>query len=381
MGKILFYASIFLLSVAPLSVVLISELVGGWTTIYTRNKTAIKPFTTSDIPDLKDKVAIITGGNTGIGYETAKELAKKGSRVIITVRSKEKGEATLSRLAKDIGNIENLVSFLELDLGSLSSVKKFAKEFIALNLPLHILVLNAGIMKSPGADFIGQEMTYGFSLTSDGFEEHIGVNYLSHYYLTRLLMEKLITSSPSRIVALSSSAHISAYKEGMRFDMWLPTSIPPEYEDGRAYGQSKLAQLLFAKELAKKLEGTGVTAYSCHPGVIGTELSRSMDKEFQKQASGSTVGEIIYQIIGWVFSQALMSPQDGALTQLYLATTSSESLVNGGFYWPLTMHVNKTAHAQGMNTTLQEELWGRSEKIIEVKTSSSLPPIDKTCKS
>lgn len=274
-----------------------------------------------------------------------------------------------------------MVSFLELDLGSLSSIKKFANEFVALNLPLHVLVLNAGIMKSPGSEFVGQEMRYGFSLTSDGFEEHIGVNYLSHYYLTRLLAEKLITSSPSRIVALSSSAHVSAYEEGIRFDMWLPTSIPPEYEDGRAYGQSKLAQLLFAKELAKQLDGTGVTAYSCHPGVISTELSRSMDKEFKKQSAGSAVGEIGYQIFGWVFNHAMFSPQDGALTQLYLATTSSDALINGGFYWPLTMHVNKTAHAQGMNTTLQEELWSRSEKIIEEKTSSPLPKIDKTCKN
>jgi len=381
MGKLLFYIGIFFLTLIPLSVVLVSELVGGWTTIYTRNKTIKKPFTTSDISDLKEKVAIVTGGNTGIGYETAKELAKKGARVIITVRSKEKGEATLSRLTKDIGNTENLVSFLELDLGSLSSVKKFANEFVALNLPLHMLVLNAGIMKSPGSEFVGQEMRYGFSLTSDGFEEHIGVNYLSHYYLTRLLAEKLITSSPSRIVALSSSAHVSAYEEGIRFDMWLPTSIPPEYEDGRAYGQSKLAQLLFAKELAKQLDGTGVTAYSCHPGVISTELSRSMDKEFKKQSAGSAVGEIGYQIFGWVFNHAMFSPQDGALTQLYLATTSSDALINGGFYWPLTMHVNETAHAQGMNTTLQEELWSRSEKIIEEKTSSPLPKIDKTCKN
>lgn len=381
MGKLLFYIVIFFLTLIPISVVLVSELVGGWTTIYTRNKTIKKPFTTSDISDLKEKVAIVTGGNTGIGYETAKELAKKGARVIITVRSKEKGEATLSRLTKDIGNTGNLVSFLELDLGSLSSVKKFANEFVALNLPLHMLVLNAGIMKSPGSEFVGQEMRYGFSLTSDGFEEHIGVNYLSHYYLTRLLAEKLITSSPSRIVALSSSAHVSAYEEGIRFDMWLPTSIPPEYEDGRAYGQSKLAQLLFAKELATQLDGTGVTAYSCHPGVISTELSRSMDKEFKKQSAGSAVGEIGYQIFGWVFNHAMFSPQDGALTQLYLATTSSDALINGGFYWPLTMHVNETAHAQGMNTTLQEELWSRSEKIIEEKTSSPLPKIDKTCKN
>ena len=90
-------------------------------------------------------------------------MAKKGARVIITVRSKGKGEATLSRLTKDIGNTENLVSFLELDLGSLSSVKKFANEFVELNLPLHMLVLNAGIMKSPGSEFVGQEMRYGFS--------------------------------------------------------------------------------------------------------------------------------------------------------------------------------------------------------------------------
>jgi len=316
------------------------------------------------------------------------ELAKKGARVIVTVRSKEKGEDTVSRLLKDIGaNVEessdNKVSFLKLDLGSLSSVKQFVDEFMTLTLPLHMLVLNAGIMKSPGASFVGQEMTYGFSLTSDGFEEHVGVNYISHYYLTRLLMEKLIASSPSRIVALSSSAERSSYEEGIRFDLWNPTNsiMSPEYEDGKAYGQSKLAQLLFAKELSKKLEGTGVTAYSCHPGVIKTELTRYMDKEFQRKAAGSILAAKANQIFSWLFNHAKFTVPDGALTQLYLATAPSTSLVNGGFYHPITVYKNTTAHIQGMNNTLQEELWYNSQKVIEEKTSSSLPVIEssKTC--
>ena len=363
----------------PALIITISEIVGGWTTIYTRNKTLLKPFTTDEIPDLSDKVAIVTGGNTGIGYETAKELARKGARVIITVRSKEKGEATLLRLANELGNAD-LISYLELDLGSLPSVAKFAKEYKVLNLPIHMLILNAGIMKSPGAAFIGQELRYGYSLTSDGLEEHIGVNYLSHYYLTRLLMDKLIASSPSRVIALSSSAHVSAYDQGIRFDMWRPSSIPEDYEDGKAYGQSKLAQLLFAKELAKRLEGTGVTAYSCHPGVIRTDLTRFMDIEFKKQSAGSIISTFMNQIFSWMFSKALFSPEDGALTQLHLAT-SNDSLVNGGFYVPLKTFVNRTAHLQGMNVTLQEELWTNSQVVIERILSSSLPSIDKTCKN
>lgn len=369
---------LILLSIVPALIVLISEIVGGWTTIYTRNKTLIKPFTTNEIPDLTSKVAIVTGGNTGIGYETAKELARKGARVVITVRSKEKGEATLARLTNEIGDASHLVSYLLLDLGSLSSVTKFANEFKALDVPLHTLFLNAGIMKSPGAAFIGQELRYGYALTSDGLEEHIGVNYLSHYYLTRLLMDKLISSSPSRIIALSSSAHVSAYDEGIRFEMWSPISIPQDYEDGKAYGQSKLAQLLFAKELAKRLEGTGVKAYSCHPGVIRTELSRFMDIEFKKQAT-SKLAVLINQIFSWMFSKALFSPEDGALTQLYLATSNDE-LVNGGFYSPLKMF-DHVKHSQGMNDTLQEELWKKSELVVEGIISSSLPSIDKTCQN
>jgi NAD(P)-dependent dehydrogenase (short-subunit alcohol dehydrogenase family) len=117
-------------------------------------------------------------------------------------------------------------------------------------------MLNAGVMKSPGADYVGKEMRYGFEKTADGFEMHIGTNHIGHFYLTQLLTDTLRASAPARVVVTSSAAEKGAFKQGMRFDLWRTDSMPSEYEDGLAYGQSKLANLLFAKELARRLQGT-----------------------------------------------------------------------------------------------------------------------------
>jgi retinol dehydrogenase-12 len=344
------------ISAAPLY---LSHVAGGWLSKYT----SPTPFYANMIPRLDGKVAIVTGANTGIGFETAKELARNGAEVILAARSAGKGEAAAAALRAELGPATK-VRFLPLDLSSFRSVKKFAVAFERLNLPLHILVNNAGVMKSPGAGFVGRSFTYGFELTADGFESHIGVNHLAHFYLTTLLVPKLKASAPARVIAVSSAAEAQAYAEGIRFDLWETRGA--DYEDGNAYGQSKLSNILFARELAKRLEGSGVTAYSCHPGIIETELARYMEAEMAVEAvSASAPVKALNALGGTIMSLALMTAPDGALTQLYLAT-ASELPVNGGYYAPLSK-VAVPVHPQAGNATLQKLLWEQSERAIAAK--------------
>jgi NAD(P)-dependent dehydrogenase (short-subunit alcohol dehydrogenase family) len=351
--------AVALLAVAALPLYL-SYAAGGWVAKYT----SPTPFAASDIPDLSGKVAIVTGANTGIGLETARELTRNGAEVIVAARSASKGEAAVASIKASLpSEPAPKVRFLQLDLSSLKAVERFAQEFERLRLPLHLLVLNAGVMKSPGGGFIGQDLSYGFELSADGLESHIAINHLAHFHLTAKLLPKLKASAPARVVAVSSAAESQAYEAGIRFDLWEQRGA--DYEDGKAYGQSKLANLLFARELAHRLEGTGVTAYSCHPGIIETELSRHLTAHMAAEAaSKGDVSRLVNKGFEALLSNAFMKPADGALTQLHLATSvPAHALYNGGFYWPITRFTHPT-HPQAANLTLQRLLWEQSERTI-----------------
>ena len=153
------------------------------------------------------KIAVITGSNTGIGYVTAREMARKGATVIVAARSKEKGEDAVQRIKAEIGNTPgaSLVEFMQLDLSSLAQVKLFADDFNSRGIPLDMLILNAGVMAPE------------FGLTSDGFETQIGTNHMGHFLLVKLLTP-IVKSSKARIVHVSSAAHMFSYPEGIRFD-------------------------------------------------------------------------------------------------------------------------------------------------------------------
>jgi len=343
--------------------ILISELIGGWTKKYTSRVNY------SAHVDMSGKVAIVTGANTGIGLVTARRLAEAGAHVIVAARSITKGEAAVSTirsgLMKGVGSAE----FLQLDLASLVSVRKFAAAFMKKKLPVHVLVNNAGVMKSPGALFIGKNLTYGFDVTEEGFEYHIGVNHIGHFYLTNLLLDVLKSSTPSRVVTVSSSAESGASGEGINFDRWLPKGgvMPESYEDGVAYGQSKLANLMFAAELAGRVSGSGVSAYACHPGVIETELMRYMEPAMQEEVKkDGLVSEYASKLIGPIFSASFSSSEDGALNQFYLATADSKDLVNGANYHPIG-RLTKASHPQASNATLQALLWDNTLKILKKK--------------
>uniref|UniRef100_A0A7S4HIJ7 Oxidoreductase n=1 Tax=Odontella aurita TaxID=265563 RepID=A0A7S4HIJ7_9STRA len=226
-------------------------------------------------------------------------------------------------------------------------------------------------MKSPGAQYVGKNLTYGFDVTADGFESHIGVNHIGHFYLTKLLTKKLKESAPSRVIAVSSGAEEGSYPGGIRPDLWRPENgiMNDDYEDGMAYGQSKLANLLFAREFASRMEGTGVSAYSCHPGIVVSELSRYMEDRFERDVSEMGMAEkvgvrAINAAIGTLFGMAQFSTADGALTQLQLETAHASDLKNGGFYHPIG-RVVESSHPDGNDAQLQKTLWEETEMAIK----------------
>lgn len=376
----------FVVALIALSIqVALSEILCGWTKQYTspiyfspsKDWTSYLFRTVHHIPDMTGKVAIVSGSNTGIGYETALELARAGAQVIVAARSDTRGLDAVQRIRQEISAEEDdsdSVQYMNLDLASLASVENFAKNFAKLNLDLHLLVLNAGVMKSPGEHFIGEALTEGFDITENGFEYHIGVNHIGHAYLTKLLTKQLKATAAknadgSRIVSVSSIAEEGAPESGFQFEDWLPVdgTMPSTYEDGAFYGQSKLANLMYATELSENLNLTGVSVYSCHPGVITTELSRYLDNVFEeKNANKNFLVKALIKGVGVFFNSALFDPRGGALTQLHLATADKEGLVNGGFYHPVGREMTPS-HPQAQNATLRNMLWTETEKIIATR--------------
>ncbi|KAK4759481.1 hypothetical protein SAY87_022612 [Trapa incisa] len=207
---------------------------------------------------------IVTGGASGLGLETARVLALRGAHVIIAARNMESAIDAKNSILEQC-NTAN-VDVLKLDLCSIQSVRTFATSFKDLNLPLNILINNAGVMFCP------------FQLSRDGIEVQFATNYIGHFLLTELLLDKMketarVTGIEGRIVNLSSIAHAHTYKNGIEFDK---INYQRSYADKRAYGQSKLANILHANELSGRLkeEGANITVNSVHPGLIMTDLMR-----------------------------------------------------------------------------------------------------------
>ncbi len=243
---------------------------------------------------MNGRICVVTGANAGIGKETAKGLAKLGATVVMACRSVERAEAARADVTREIGECDLVV--MPLDLGSRASIDAFAREFDARYPALHVLLNNAGLISLKR------------TLTADGFETTFGVNHLGPFYLTHLLLDKLKTSAPARVVNVASDAHYRA--------KWDFADLQNErrFSTFGAYARSKLANVLFTRELARRLDGTGVTANCLHPGVIATKLF-----PFPK------------------FVLALMRPftlseAAGADTSLYLATAPEFSRLSGGFY-------------------------------------------------
>src|SRR5215475_5481026 len=210
--------------------------------------------------DLGGKVALVTGGSSGLGQETARVLAERGAQVILTARDMPKGEAVAEAIRASTGNQH--VEVEELELGSLKDIRAFAERFLARHPSLHILVNNAGVMACPPAK------------TADGFELQFGSNHVGHFLLTCLLAPALRKGAPSRVVSVSSRGH---HLSPVVFDDIEFERRP--YDKWLAYGQAKTANVLFAVGLERRLGNHGVHANALHPGAILTELGRHLQTE------------------------------------------------------------------------------------------------------
>jgi NAD(P)-dependent dehydrogenase (short-subunit alcohol dehydrogenase family) len=271
--------------------------------------------------DLSGRTFLVTGGNTGIGLATARALAKRGGRVHLASRSEQKGQAAAATVAAETGSDQ--VRFLQLDLADLASVRASAQAFLALGEPLHVLVNNAGVA--------GRR-----ALTKDGFELMFGVNHLGHFAFTTALLDCL-TSSKARIVNVASEAHYAA--KGVNFDQ---LRRPARGITGmNEYAVSKLCNVLFTQELARRLAGTGVTSYSLHPGVVASDIWRRVPWPVRP-----------------LMTRRMLTVDQGAQTSLYCATSLELAEVSGRYYDNCAeREPNPVATAE-----LAGELWHLSEE-------------------
>lgn len=248
-----------------------------------------------DMAELSGQTFLVTGGNTGIGLATARALAARGGRVHIACRSPAKGQAAVAAIIAATGSDQ--VRFLALDLADLDSVRASAATFLALGEPLHVLINNAGVAGRRG-------------LTKDGFELIFGVNHLGHFAFTVALLDCLI-SSQARIVNVSSDAHFQA--PGIDFDrLRRPARTIAAIGE---YAVSKLCNVLFAQELARRLAGTAVTAYALHPGVVASDIWRRVPWPVRP-----------------LLTRRMLTIDQGARTSLYCATATELAQVSGRYY-------------------------------------------------
>lgn len=289
--------------------------------------------------DGKGLTAIVTGPTSGIGFEAARVLALRGVHVVMAARNVESATKCKETIIKGCPNAT--IDVMQLDVSSLESVKMFANEYISKGLPLNILICNAGVMSLP------------YGLSKDGIENHFATNYVGHFHLTNLLLDTMKSTAQKcgdegRIVIVTSKLHGMTYKEGIAFDK---LNDKKSYSSLSAYGQSKLANILHAKELARRLkeEGANVTVNSVHPGVIATNLSRH-----------STASACFYAVFG-IFQKNV--PQ-GASTTCYVALNPKVKGVSGEYFAGNNV-AKPSAHAR--DAELAKKLWDCGMELTSSK--------------
>jgi NAD(P)-dependent dehydrogenase (short-subunit alcohol dehydrogenase family) len=301
----------------------------------------------SDV-DLTGKVVLITGPTSGIGQETARVLAKRGAHVVLAARNVMKLETTKKDIEDSLSsspNGETLIkaqlTCLQCDLDDLASVRKCAEQFAAMNLPLDILICNAGVMAVPSR-----------SSTKQGLEQQVGVCHVAHFFLTQLLMPQLEKAAPSRVVVLSSSAyrlHEASYLKEPRFET-------EPYDAWTAYGNAKVSNCLFARELNARFQPSGITAFSCHPGGIHTGLQGNVEKSIA---------------LAWTIVTPFMfkSIPQGAATTMLCATKPGLEASAGKFFdnCAPTDVAEKMAKklSDEIGTDAQTQLWSQTESLLK----------------
>jgi len=264
-----------------------------------------------------------------------------GAKVILACRSEPLGREAVSNIKKELGS-DTPVELMSLDLTSLQSIREFSKSFHDRNLGLHFLVNNAGVMACPAAK------------TKDGFELQFGTNHLGHFLLTNLLLPDLKKSAPSRIVNLSS---LASERSNAKIH-WDDLQLEKSYTPWLAYGQSKLANVLFTRELAKRLKGTGVTTFSLHPGAVVTELGRHLSL-----ANKIPVG--LFHLLGYLFP--MKTSLQGAQTSLY-ACLDPELESHSGEYLA-DCRIKYNVNPLACDDESARRLWEVSEQLVGLKES------------
>jgi len=309
---------------------------------------SMQSWTADHLPDLSGKVAVVTGANSGIGYEAARELARRGARVVLACRDRQRGGAARDAIVAKYPNAT--IEVMELDLASLDSVASFARQFNAKHDRLDVLCNNAGVMALP------------YCQTADGFEMQFGTNHLGHFALTGLLLDRLLATDGARIVNVSSIAHRFG---SIRFD---DLNWRNSYNKWLAYGQSKLANLLFTYELQRRLHGASapVISVACHPGWAATNLQSAGPR-----MAGATAMEWLTDLGNRLLAQ---SAAMGALPTLYAA---ADTHVRGGDFigpdgfqemWGFPTKV--TSNDRSHDRPAARRLWDVSEQLTGVRYES-----------
>ncbi|KAF9177027.1 hypothetical protein BGZ51_009282 [Haplosporangium sp. Z 767] len=330
-----------------------------WKTFIIRSR-----YSYEQIPDLTGKVAIVTGANTGIGYATALGLAAHGAHVFMACRSQEKYNEAVKKMHKDVTKrklgktgtvtLDLKLDFLELDLNDLNKVQAAADRFLEMELPLHILINNAGISITP------------WELSVDGVEQQFAVNYLGPFAFTMALLGRLKSSQPSRIVNVSSIGYEMSVPGGINLDR---INDPTEGDPPSRYGRSKLALMLFTKNLARRLSQENASVYvnAIHPGVVDTDMCWHTLDDY------GLVATYAWRLISKVIAY---SPTQAALTPLYCATSPEiegkgvgegveQGCVTGRFFIPIANELKMTALVE--NQELQEKVWAYSDQLVKEK--------------
>jgi NAD(P)-dependent dehydrogenase (short-subunit alcohol dehydrogenase family) len=289
---------------------------------------------------MQGKVVVVTGGNSGVGYEAGVALARQGAHVVLTARDRRRGDEALARLHKRTAGASAEV--MALDLASFASIRTFAADVLERQPQIDVLINNAGGVLSDRR------------LTADGFEMTFGVNHLGHFLLTTLLLDRLLAGAPARIVNVASVAHRLA--GGLTFgDLQFETR---GYVGITAYNESKLANVLFTMELARRLDGTGVTANACHPGPVRSGFGRDTDtRGFDR-------------FVSTLSQPFLIGPRRGAGPLVQLASSSRLADVTGGYFtrWPLAYVPGPARRRRPARAARDPEaarrLWTVSEDLV-----------------
>jgi NAD(P)-dependent dehydrogenase (short-subunit alcohol dehydrogenase family) len=286
-------------------------------------------------PDLNGRTIIVTGGNSGIGKEAAAELTAMGATVVVAARNRAKGEAAVAEIRQRAP--QGTVELADLDLASTASIRAFADGFLAAHDRLDVLLNNAGLTLRKRR------------VTTDGFEMTFGVNHLGHFLLTSLLRDRLVASAPARVVIVASDAHRYA-RRGLDFDDLMATK---RYRYFLQYARSKLANILFTRELARRLDGTGVTANVLHPGFVASNFAREGDTGRLGNAA---------MIIGRPLA---ISAVEGAQTSVFLASSPTVDGVTGQYFVKSSFAKTSAAAADDHAGT---RLWTVSEQLLGLST-------------